>query len=137
LLRDIHRTDIYLIRFLSNLLLKENNILRNRELNVNFIVSENVPDMSDVNDTVSNEKFPVIGKKFLVNNKKFPVTGLEILSLIEKNPNITIIELSKQLNISDRTVKNNLNKFKNAGIISRVGSDKTGSWKILKKGGNE
>jgi fido (protein-threonine AMPylation protein) len=135
--RDIHKTDRYLIRFLSNLLLKENNILKNRELHISFVAPENAPDLSAVNDTVSNEKFLVIGKKFLVNNKKFPVIGLEILSLIEKNPNITIIELSKQLNISDRAVKNNLNKFKDAGIISRVGSDKTGSWKILKKGGND
>jgi predicted HTH transcriptional regulator len=60
----------------------------------------------------------------------FPVIGLEILKFIENNPNITIIELSKQLNISDRAVKNNLNRLKSAVIISRVGSDKTGSWKI-------
>jgi len=30
-----------------------------------------------------------------------------------------------------RAVKNNINKLKSAGIISRVGSDKTGSWKII------
>ncbi|MDR1227056.1 MAG: Fic family protein [Prevotellaceae bacterium] len=150
--RDIHKTDKYLIRFLSNLLLKENNVLKNRELHINFVAPENAginvtdvtDNVTDVTDNVTDEKFLVIGKKFLVNNekfpvnnKKFPVIGLEILSLIEKNPNITIIELSKQLNISDRAVKNNLNKFKNAGIISRVGSDKTGSWKILKKGGDD
>jgi predicted HTH transcriptional regulator len=41
------------------------------------------------------------------------------------------LELSKQLSISDRAVKNNINKLKNAGVISRIGSDKTGSWKIL------
>jgi hypothetical protein len=39
--RDIHRTDKYLIRFLSNLLLKENNILKNRELHISFIAPEN------------------------------------------------------------------------------------------------
>ncbi len=72
----------------------------------------------------------VNNKNVGVSAEKFPVIGLEILKLIEKKPNITIIELSKQLNISDRAVKNNLNKLKNAGIISRVGSDKTGHWEI-------
>jgi predicted HTH transcriptional regulator len=38
--------------------------------------------------------------------------------------------LSKQLNISDRAVKNNINKLKNAGILSREGADKNGYWKI-------
>jgi ATP-dependent DNA helicase RecG len=41
------------------------------------------------------------------------------------------LELSKHLNISDRAVKNNLNKLKSADIISRVGSDKTGHWEII------
>ena len=86
---------------------------------------------------VNNEKFPVKGKKFLVNNEKFPVIGLEIMKFMDNNPNITIIELSKQLNISDRAIKNNINKLKNAGIISRVGSDKTGNWEIIKKGDND
>jgi fido (protein-threonine AMPylation protein) len=35
--RGIHKTDKYLIRFLSNLLLEENNILQNRELHINFV----------------------------------------------------------------------------------------------------
>ena len=89
------------------------------------------------NDTVNAEKFPINTKKFLVkdekflvNNQKFPVIGLEIMKLMENNPNITIMELSKQSNISDRAVKNNINKLKNACVISRIGSDKTGSWKI-------
>jgi fido (protein-threonine AMPylation protein)/biotin operon repressor len=34
--RGIHKTDKYLIRFLSNLLLGENNILKNRELHIHF-----------------------------------------------------------------------------------------------------
>ncbi|MDR2145472.1 MAG: HTH domain-containing protein, partial [Tannerella sp.] len=85
---------------------------------------ENTPNLSDKNVPVNNEKFPV-------KDKKFPVIGLEIMKLMEINPNITIMELSKQLNISDRAIKNNINKLRNVGIISRVGSDKTGHWKIL------
>ncbi|MDR1880668.1 MAG: Fic family protein, partial [Tannerellaceae bacterium] len=35
--QGIHRTDKYLVRFLSNLLLGENNMLKNRELNISFV----------------------------------------------------------------------------------------------------
>ena len=154
---NVYATNKYLERFLENLLLGDNNILKNRELHINFVPPESVgvndekfPEkgenggvndenvgvnvgVNDKNVPVNEEKFPVKGKKFLVNNEKFPVIGLEIIKLMENNPNITIMELSKQLNISDRAVKNNINKLKNAGIISRVGSDKTGSWEVFKK----
>jgi len=130
----IYATPKYVIRFLENLLLGENNALRNRELHIHFVPTENVGATQEnigVNVPVNTEKFLVKGKKFLVNNEKFPVIGLEVMKLIENNPNITIIELSKQLKISDRAVKNNINKLKKAGIIARIGSDKTGSWEIL------
>ncbi|GAB6012437.1 Fic family protein [Viscerimonas tarda] len=125
--QNIHKTDEYLIRFLSNLLLGENNVLKNRELHISFVENAGVKPQ---NDTVNAEKFPVNGQKFLVNGKKFPVIGLEILKLIEQNQKFTIMELSKRLNISDRAVKNNINKLKNAGILSREGADKNGYWKI-------
>ncbi|MDR0831076.1 MAG: Fic family protein [Prevotellaceae bacterium] len=132
----IHATNEYLMRFFGNLLLGENNILNNRELHIKFVKTENVnvvenDTVNKKNVLVTTEKFLVNGKKFLVNGKKFPVNGLEILKLITQNQNVTIMELSKQLNISDRAVKNNLNKLKNANIISRVGSDKTGHWQII------
>ena len=129
--KNIPKTEKYLIRFLSNLLLNENYVLKNRELHIDFVENVGVNGGQKGNDPVNSKKFPVKDKKFLVNNKKFPVIGLEIIRLMENNPNITIIELSKQLNISDRAVKNNINKLRNAGIISRIGSDKTGIWKIL------
>ena len=148
--QGVHKTNEYLIRFLSNTLLNENNVLKNRYLHIDYVAPENVPVkdekflVKDKNCGVNTEKFPVNnktfpvkGKKFLVNNKKYPVIGLEIMRFMENNPSITIIELSKLLNISDRAVKNTINKLKNAGIISRLGSDKTGSWKILKRGGED
>jgi len=94
---NVHATNKYLERFLGNLLLGENNNLKNRELHINFDEDENVG--------AEQKNIPVNNKKFLVNNEKFPVIGLEIMKLIENNPNITIIELSKQLNISDRAIK--------------------------------
>jgi len=149
---NIYASDEYLMKFFGNLLLGENNILKNRELHIHFVAPENVGVKQEsvpvkdekflVNDSRfggkfsgNNEMFPVKGIKFLVNKEKFPVIGLEILKLIENYPNITIIELSKQLNISDRAVKNNINKLREKGIIARIGSDKTGHWEIINNGG--
>jgi predicted HTH transcriptional regulator len=133
--KNIYATTKYLNRFFENLILGENHILKNRELHIHFVeivpVNDQKLPVNEENILIKNKKFPVIGEKFLVNNKKFPVIGLEIIKLMENKPNITIIELSKQLNISDRAVKNNINKLRNAGIIVRTGSDKTGNWKIL------
>jgi fido (protein-threonine AMPylation protein)/DNA-binding transcriptional ArsR family regulator len=137
-LNNINASQEYLMRFFGNVLFGEHNDLKNRYLHISFKPTDD-PNVNRSgaklgvklqNDTVNAEKFLVNGKKFLVNGEKFPVIGLEILKLIEQNPKFTIIELSKQLNISDRAVKNNINKLKNAGIISREGADKNGYWKI-------
>jgi predicted HTH transcriptional regulator len=138
--QGIHRTDKYLIRFLSNLLLKENNILKNRELNVSFVdtvndtVNENTPNKLGVNDT---DKLGVNGNtpNFLsVNLNK---NQFKMLQLIEINNKITIIEMAKSLSISETAVENNMKKLREKGILSRIGSDKTGHWQINKTLDNE
>jgi fido (protein-threonine AMPylation protein) len=121
--QDIHKTDTYLIRFLSNLLLKENNILKNRELHINFVLPENAPNLSQIDD----------GKKSGVNggvNGGVNETQKGILLLINENPHIRISEMAKKLSKPVRTIENNIKKLKEKGIITRVGSDKTGSWQI-------
>lgn len=65
-------------------------------------------------------------KKELTNNRKI------ILEEIRKNPNITTIQLSNVLCISDTAVGNNLKFLKEHSYIKRTGSNKTGYWEILK-----
>ncbi|NCC62644.1 MAG: winged helix-turn-helix transcriptional regulator [Verrucomicrobiae bacterium] len=40
-------------------------------------------------------------------------------------------ELAKTINVSESTVKRQVAKLKNAGIVERIGSKKTGHWKVL------
>lgn len=56
----------------------------------------------------------------------------KILKSINKNPNITTKELSEIIGISDRKIKENIKKLKNAGFLLRIGPAKGGYWKILK-----
>jgi len=109
--KGIHKTEKYLIRFLSNLLLKEKYALKNREIHVHGIDTVKVQ-----NDTVKSENDTV-------NDTVF--------SLINQNKNITATEISGRLNTSISTVKRKIKSLKEQGIIERVGSDKTGYWKTI------
>jgi len=104
--KGIHKTEKYLIRFLSNLLLGENHSLKNREMHVQYI--DTVKSKNDtVNDTVFN--------------------------LIKQNNKITATEISERLKISLSTAKRKLKELKESGKVERIGSDKTGVWKIIEE----
>lgn len=47
------------------------------------------------------------------------------------NPNVTAVELSIMLAISETAVDNNIKYLKENKFIERVGSNKTGYWKVL------
>ena len=54
-----------------------------------------------------------------------------VFELMKRNNKITATEISEHLNISLSTAKRKIKKLKENGIIERVGSDKTGCWKII------
>ena len=43
---------------------------------------------------------------------------------------ITIASLSETIGIGHSGIKKNIAKRKEAGVVERLGSDKTGSWKV-------
>ena len=55
-----------------------------------------------------------------------------VFNLIRQNSTITAAEISEQLKISLSTAKRKMKELKEKGYIERVGSDKTGCWKIIK-----
>ena len=112
--KSIYKTEKYLIRFLSNLLLQENYSLKNREIHIHYTdtVKTQIDTVKSENDTVNDTVF----------------------SLIKQNKNITGTEISKQLNMSLSTVKRKIKDLKEKGIVERIGSDKTGYWKMIRSG---
>lgn len=54
----------------------------------------------------------------------------KIVELILNNPSITIIETADKLGLGTTTVGNNLKKLQDLKVIERVGSRKTGYWKL-------
>ena len=105
--KGIYKTDKYLIRFLLNLLHNENHLLKNREMHVHYVPA--------VNDTVKTQNDTVNDTVFY---------------LIKQNSKITATEISEQLKISLSTVKRKIKELKEKGSVERIGSDKTGYWKI-------
>lgn len=56
---------------------------------------------------------------------------LKILELLGQDNRLTIAKLAKELGVSPETVKKNIAKLKQEGLISRIGPDKGGYWKVL------
>ena len=56
----------------------------------------------------------------------------EILNVIKTNPSVSAKDLSISLNIPFRSVQRYLSNLKEKGIIERIGSNKSGYWRVLK-----
>jgi ATP-dependent DNA helicase RecG len=56
-----------------------------------------------------------------------------ILKVIKNNPYISLSRRSKEIGISQTAIEKNVNKLKRTGLLLRVGSNKTGYWKITQK----
>lgn len=124
---NIYATSEYLMLFFGNLLLGENNELKNRYLRI---------DLNAKIITESEEQNPINTggqKELLGGQKRWSEKVVRLLELIAEKPAITRKELSEALQINPSAVQKHIERLKNEGIISRVGSDKKGSWVITSK----
>jgi hypothetical protein len=110
--KGIYKTDRFLIRFFENLFQLGGGVLKNREMHVEY----RLPADDTVNDTVND-----IVKRDVD----------AVLDLIKQDNTLTAVDISQQLHISLSTAKRRMKALKEKGLLERVGSDKTGTWKIL------
>jgi len=103
-------------------------------LHINFVENVGINDtVTSLSDTVKTENDTVnVGVKQKNVGVKDVNVGVkkEILNYLKNNPNLTAQELAKMLNKTTRTIERNIKELREKGIITRLGSDKTGSWKI-------
>jgi len=64
--------------------------------------------------------------------KGLNVISLKILEIISQNPEITVPEIEKIVDLTQRTVMRYISKLKGDKYIKRIGGRKDGYWKILK-----
>lgn len=71
-----------------------------------------------------NMGYKVRDKKLLNSRQK------QILEEIRKNPNVIQAQLSKDIGVGLTSIENDIRFLKKNGHIERVGSNKTGYWKV-------
>ena len=65
------------------------------------------------------DKFPELSEK-----------TIDVLDAIKKYPGHNANEIGEQIGLSERQVKTYITKLKQLGLIVRVGSNKTGYWRV-------
>lgn len=102
--KGINENKNFLIKFLRNLILGEQNELSNRQMHINAL-----------------------------NNLKLVLSARQcaILELMKSNPNINIKQLKDNLKCSEITVKRDIEHLKGIKVLKRIGSKKKGIWSIV------
>ena len=118
----IQENSEFLELFFRNLILGENNELKNRYTHVDYdSFARKFGDNSEISE-----------KKFGDNEKGSEKTSEIILSMLKENPKLSAKKLSEKIGITSRAVEKQLANLVQKGIIKRIGSPKGGHWEILK-----
>ena len=91
-------------------------------------------DIFKINENEFRIKFGLFSDYFRI---KFGLNSLNTAWLIYKNPNITALEIAEKLSVTARSTESYISQLKNNKIIKRVGSKKTGYWKVIKNKNNK
>ena len=124
----------YLERFFRNLILDENNELKNRYTHIDY--DEYIKKFGE-NEKSSVQNLPVNDKNLPVNDKNLPVNlpvnkvQAELISFLKENPSYTYDDLAEKINRTRETVRVNLRKLEKVNLLKRVGADKNGHWEVI------
>ena len=87
--------------------------------------------VSDISETdEEQQKQPIATDNVSVNVSANVSAKEKIIDIITQMPAITVKELAKMLSVTERTIYRQIEMLKTENKIERVGSDKTGYWKI-------
>ena len=124
--KGIYMNTEYLEKFFRNILLDENNELKNRYTHIDY--DEYMKKMS-VKDTGN------ITEKSHKSHSKVTVILTEvqqnIVNAIKQNQFVSQTEIAKELSLARETVNRNMKKLQEKGIIKRIGADKNGHWEVI------
>lgn len=82
-------------------------------------MEEEVEELHDKLHDKLHDMFPELSEK-----------AFGVLEVLKVHPGLNAEEIGVQVSLSERQVKTYLNALKQAGLIVRVGSNKTGYWKV-------
>lgn len=132
----VERTTEFLELFFRNLLMGEDNELKNRYLHIRwkdqftgvsekcYGEMENGTELMEFDSEKSTEKKTSGSEKSTKSSEK-------ILRIVSENPNATTEIMAEQIGISTRAVEKHLANLKAKGLLLRVGPDKGGHWVVV------
>ena len=126
----IEENQVYLERFFRNLILGENNELKNRYTHIDY--DEYIKKFGE--KAISLEKNQSINDTAKITQKitvKITVNQQKIIDVIKENPFATQEELSSIVGIARLNINKNMKKLQEKGIIKRIGADKNGHWEVI------
>lgn len=100
IVKGVYEDRTFLIMFLRNLILGEDNILKNRDLHITS------------------------------NNVTYTKREEKVINLLVNNPKIKIEEIANAVSVSPRTIKTLLSNLIQKGKIERINGKRYGSWKV-------
>ena len=123
----------YLERFFRNLILGEDNELKNRYTHIDY--DEYIKKFGE--NGKSSEKNQHINdtQKSHESHSKVTINLTEvqqnIITAIKQNQFVSQTEIAKDLSLARETVNRNMKKLQEWGIIKRIGADKNGHWEVI------
>lgn len=73
-----------------------------------------------------------LASKKKVNNNEIQLSKIQqqIINIIIEKPNVTQLEIAKELKVSRQSVATNIKELKDNKVLERVGANKKGYWKL-------
>jgi fido (protein-threonine AMPylation protein) len=118
---NIHATSEYLERFFRNLLLGENNVLKNRELLVGFEIKNTIQRAKEQENTISKSKICTLDCTL---EEHF------VLEFLKTNPQATQKEIATHIQKSERTVKTITSNLQQRNLLERQNGKRNGFWVV-------
>lgn len=113
--QGVHRTEKYLVRFLSNVLLGETHSLKNREMHIHF------QSANEQENDASKSKICTLNCAL---EEKF------VLDFLKENPKATQKEIAESIGKSVRTVKTITVNLQQKKLLERKNGKRDGYWEI-------
>ena len=118
---NIHATTDYLMRFFGNLLLNENNILKNRELLIDWKNEQKFQSAKNEGNEISKSNFCTLNCTL---EEHF------VLEFLKDNPKATQKEIATHIKKSERTVKTITSNLQQKNLLERQKGKRNGYWVI-------
>jgi len=106
-------------------------VVRKLDLSVQMIKGL-ISDISETDEKQQKEPIPTgnVSINVSINNSENVSIKNKIIDIMTQMPSITVKELAQILSVTERTINRQVDILKNENKIERLGSRKTGYWKI-------